>query len=354
MKDCIIVGSGLAGVIFAHRLVERAKSFVIMTDDSQMSSQIAGGIFNPVVLKRFSPVWKVSEQLSVSSDFYMNIERILEQKFFLSIPIYRKFSSFQEQNDWFIATDKPILNEFLCTKLFSSPNSFINAPYAMGKVNKTGRLLVKDFLDFSLRYFVEKGLGESLRTTFDYEALQHTDDGVEYKGIKAKRIVFCEGFGVVSNPFFSYLPMRPCKGELLTFYAPELNCNDIIKSDGFVFREKDNLYKVGATYSWNDLTNSPTDKAKSHLIEKLDEIVSCPYHIVNQEAAIRPTVIDRRPILGKHPLWKNYWIFNGLGTRGVMLAPYASLILLRAIFDQQPIDWEMNIERFSKRYFPMI
>ena len=36
--------------------------------------------------------------------------------------------------------------------------------------------------------------------------LEISSNGIKYKGVSAKTIVFCEGFGVLQNPFFNYLP----------------------------------------------------------------------------------------------------------------------------------------------------
>ena len=55
--DYIIVGLGLAGLAFAEELFNANKSFLVFEDDSQTSSLVAGGVYNPVILKRFTPVW---------------------------------------------------------------------------------------------------------------------------------------------------------------------------------------------------------------------------------------------------------------------------------------------------------
>ena len=54
--DYIIVGLGLAGLAFAEELERNHKSFVVFEDNSQNSSLVAGGVYNPVILKRFTPV----------------------------------------------------------------------------------------------------------------------------------------------------------------------------------------------------------------------------------------------------------------------------------------------------------
>ena len=73
--------------------------------------------------------------------------------------------------------------------------------------------------------------------------------------------------------------------------------------------------------------------------------------VLEHEVGIRPTVIDRRPLLGKHPEFDNILIFNGLGTKGVMLAPYFAQHLVDFIEGNiLELEGEVNINRFNK-YF---
>ena len=55
--DYIIVGLGLAGLAFVEELIVAKKTFLVFEDDSQTSSLFASGVYNPVILKRYTPVW---------------------------------------------------------------------------------------------------------------------------------------------------------------------------------------------------------------------------------------------------------------------------------------------------------
>ena len=37
------------------------------------------------------------------------------------------------------------------------------------------------------------------------------ETGIEYKGIEAENIIFCEGFKINQNPYFNYVPLKPNK-----------------------------------------------------------------------------------------------------------------------------------------------
>lgn len=150
------------------------------------------------------------------------------------------------------------------------------------------------------------------------------------------------------NPFFNQLPLVPAKGELLTIHAPDLNIGYVLKSAIFLIPLGNNLYLVGATYEWKDLTNKITHAAKNELLSKLKKLIKCSFEVVNQVAGIRPTVKDRRPLVGRHPEHKNIFILNGLGTRGVMIGPYVAEQLFNFIEFNQPLEKEIDIKRFKK------
>ena len=70
--------------------------------------------------------------------------------------------------------------------------------------------------------------------------------------------------------------------------------------------------------------------------------------LLDQQAGIRPTVKDRRPLIGRHEEKSNLYIFNGMGTRGVMLAPFFANQLAKHIEEGESLDPEVDIKRFSE------
>ncbi len=347
MKDFLIVGAGIAGVSFAELCKQHNKSFVVFDDNSQPSSRIAGGLYNPVVLKRFSEVWKAKEQLQLAFPFYQNLEEKLQTTFDYKIPIYRRFASVEEQNDWFTAADKPSLSEFLSTKLIDNKYASVNASYGYGEVLYTGYLDVKKLVSSYASYLKASNLFISER--FNYETVEITSDFIVYKGEQYKNIIFAEGFGLHANPYFNDLPLDGTKGELLIIEAADLKIDVTIKSNIFILPIGDNLYKVGATYDWNDKTNVPTETGKKELTDKLNETITCNYKIVEHFAGVRPTVKDRRPLVGTHYNYKNIHVLNGLGTRGVMLAPFLANQLFNHLVLGDNLEKEIDIVRIYKK-----
>lgn len=345
MLDYLLVGFGLAGASIAHQLEKRKKSFVVFENKSHQSSKVAGGLYNPVILKRFSLACEAEEQLAVAVPFYKSLEEKLGVRFQRNMPVHRKFHSVEEQNNWFEAADKPGLRLFLNHQLVKGHQN-IPAEHQFGVVNKTGIIDLPKMLESYLAYLQNKK--QFKEESFDYNLLEIKGETVRYKNYEAKNIVFCEGFGLKQNPFFKHLPLTGTKGEFILVKAPELNLEEVVKSSIFIIPQGNDIYKVGATYEWNDKSQEPTEKAREELTRKLKELISCDFEVIGQTAGIRPTVIDRRPLVGRHFEHQNLYVCNGFGTRGVMVAPRVSRQLIEHIEENKPLPKEIDIFRFKK------
>lgn len=346
--DTIIVGLGLAGVAYAFELLARNKTFVVISDQSQNASVVAGGLYNPTILKRFTAAWQAASQLTIALPFYAQLESLLGRQYDFRSPILRRFASVEEQNLWFQASDKPTLAPFLSTKLIENNNSDLSIPYKFGEVEGTGRVntkaLLKDFKDHLISLKVH------IAGHFDHAALVFNSEGVQYHDIQAQRVIFAEGFGLKSNPFFNKLPLEGTKGEVLTLKIPGLNESAIIKSGVFLIPLGADLYRVGSTYFWRDKTVGPTADGETFLLSRLEKFMKLPYEIVSHVAGVRPTVSDRRPLVGQHPSFKNLYVLNGMGSRGVLIAPTAAKALCDHIYQGNPLDPEMDAARFYELF----
>jgi glycine/D-amino acid oxidase-like deaminating enzyme len=343
--DYIIVGFGLAGMSFVKELEDNGKTFIVYEDASQTSSNVAGGVYNPVILKRFTPVWQGAEQLNLAIPFYKEIEEKLQNIYDYTFSTYRIFNSVVEQNNWFSASDKPLLAPYMDTDIIQKKYHGIISNNGFGRLHHTGRIDTKLLLDDYKKYLLE--LDVIRYKSFNYDMLQLGDSIVIYDDLEAEMVVFCEGYGMHKNPFFKELPMNEAKGELLTIHAPELEVDFLIKAAVFVLPLGNHYYKVGATFNWKDKTLLVTEEGKKELLEKLDTFITVPYEVVEQIAGIRPTVKDRRPLVGIHSEHLKLAILNGLGTRGVMIAPKVAKELYLHIHEGASLDPESDIKRFN-------
>lgn len=347
MIDYLIVGCGLAGISFAEEALQHGKTILVVDNDSQNSSKIAGGLYNPVILKRFSEVWEAQSQLVTMNSFYAQLKPRIENQFDYKMPILRKFFSVEEQNNWFSASDKPNLAPFLSTDLHFKVYKGITAPFGYGEVLHTGYVDTALLLETYRNYLIENHWFRE--ESFDYTMIVFEEESVSYKDIQAKHIICAEGFGLHANPYFNHLPLDGTKGELFIIKAPGLDLDVIVNTSVFILPLGNDLFKVGATYNWKDKTDLPTEEGKAELVERIQEIIDCDFEIVSHFAGVRPTVRDRRPLVGTHAVHKRIHLLNGLGTRGVMLGPAMADALYNAIEKQIPLVKEIDIQRFSNK-----
>jgi glycine/D-amino acid oxidase-like deaminating enzyme len=342
--DYIVVGCGLAGIAFCELLRKQNKSFIVFNDSSQQSSIVAAGLYNPVTLKRFTEVWEAQVQLDLAMPHYAALEQLFKVKIDYKLPILRRFTSIEEQNNWFNASDNPALKPFLSETILKENIPGIDAPFGFGEVLHGGRIDTDVLIDSYLKFLKDCSL--LIEERFNYDIVSLGKEKLNYKNLQSKNIVFAEGFGVKQNPFFKNIPLNGTKGEVLEVEIPNLDLEVAVKSSVFLLPLGNQRYYVGATYNWHDKTNLPTDDGKEELIKKLKQFVKLPFEVVNHRAGIRPTTTDRRPLVGTHSDYKNMFVLNGLGTRGVMIAPYVAKALFEFIENSKPLSPEININRF--------
>jgi glycine oxidase len=342
--DFIIVGGGISGVVLALHLISRNKTYRLFSDTSlSNSSNIAAGMWNPIVFKRITKSWMADELVQYMNFFYPAYEKLFDSTFFYKKTLLRQFSQPKEIIDWQnqrnMVEFKNYLGEFLEPEKI---NKNINPKLGGAHVNQAGYLDVSKFLSLAYLYFGNN----IIRDRFDHNNILFDKNEIIYNDLLASNCVFAEGWMIKNNPYFNYLPMVPAKGEILTIKSIELNLTEIANAGCFVLPLGDHLYKVGSTYNWTDLNEEKTEEGKEELTKKLENIIKTKYEIIDHRAGVRPSVIDRRPVLGKHPNYPQLSVFNGMGTKGIMLAPYFSNHLLNHLLNNSRLHNEVNIKRF--------
>jgi glycine/D-amino acid oxidase-like deaminating enzyme len=351
--DYLIIGQGLAGTILAQTLLQKGKS-VIIIDNQELSkaSRVAAGLYNPVVFKRLVKSWMADELIPFMDKFYSEAETQLKTKFYHAKQIVKLFTENNEREFWLKKTGEDV-GKYLSKNIYNDfLSDIIYDPLGASEVTHAGNLNTLSFLNSYREYFKSRNILSEEK--FEYEKLIIAKDSAGYKDLSAKKIIFCEGYKSIDNPFFDWLPFKLTKGEIITIkldQGKKIPSEKVINKGVFILPLADDEYKVGATYEWNDLTEESTEKGKSELNEKLQKVLKIPYKIIDHQAGIRPTVSDRRPMLGLHPEYSVLGIFNGMGTKGVMLAPFFAGHFVDFLEDDTQLNKEVDITRFvSKNY----
>ena len=343
--DYIIVGQGLAGTLLAHDLTEKKQSVLIIDKPhAAMASKVAAGLFNPVGVKRCIRSWMADDFLPVAIKRYKFLEKKLGSTFFNINPIFRLFPNEANRKQWQVKCSNERMNDFISD--FEPPNSysFLKDEFGGASIYPAGNLEVVKFLDASRLFFKSENC--LIEDKFNFKLLE-ADVGV-YKGVQAKKIIFCEGFRAIYNPHFKYLPFSPTKGEILTIRIPKLEKFEKIVSKGvYILPLGDHLYRVGATFNHLERDELVTTEGIAYLHDKIKQILEEEYDVVSEKAGVRPTTRDRKPFLGEHPKHKKLAIFNGLGTRGVIQGPYLSAHFTTFLTTSEKLLKDADIQRYK-------
>ena len=347
----VIIGGGLAGTFMAVQLIQAGQSVTLFDERKENSaSRVAAGLFNIITGRFGAKSWQGEQLLAELKAFLYQPEFSVLKEHVHEKIIYRPFRDAEAYNKWIgRSTDpafahlvhfeeKPLLPDKLHNELGGIRILPCGWIHIAGLIEELQRWLMEhanfQFYNLPLNYS-QINIGQS--------KLQH--DG---KSIAFDHLICCEGVMVTHNPWFSYLSVIPNKGEVLLIEVPDLDLPFVLSKKVYVIPVGEDKYVVGSTY-FNKFEHSyPSEKGKAEICSYLEKAIRLPYRILDHRAGIRPTTPNRRPIVGTHSQYPNLHVCSGFGTKGLLLAPYCSRLLVERILGKSPnIPEEISVERFD-------
>ncbi len=348
MQRFLIVGQGLAGTLLAYFLRKAGGQIWVVDDQHQSaSSRAAAGIINPITGRKYVKSWRIDDLLPVAVQTYQALEQQFGATIFHPRNVLRAISNAKESNDWSLHTLEPGYKHYIAEEVnLGNYQNNITLAYGYGEVLH-GAQVDLPLLIGKFRQWLQKE-GSLTTETFDFEQLIIEAESIRYQNLIADKIIFCEGAKGKFNPFFNYLPFHGDKGEALIVRIPDAHFEKILKQQIFIVPlGKDDLYWIGATYERHYPDDQPSEQGRQYLTRHLQQVLKIPFEIVQHLAAVRPTVRDRRPLLGLHPQFSQVGIFNGLGTKGASLGPFWAQHFANFLLTGASLDREADIRRFG-------
>jgi glycine/D-amino acid oxidase-like deaminating enzyme len=305
-----IIGQGIAGSLLAWALEKRGIEFrIIDAGDPQSASRLSTGVLNPVTGRRLAVSWMADEMIATAWEAYAAMEHVLGITCMHPGPILKLFSDVREENEWTsrVSPEHPFIKDIVTIEEPSFHPS-------RGVVIHGGGWIEQDRLLQALRARW-KAKGILIEDTMEILSTP-LDDEIT---------VYCDGVGALSGTAFHPLRLVPSKGEYITIRAPGVPRDRIIGSRYVLVPRagrEDDAFSFGSTYDRDDHSPEPTSAARVDLEMRLKKLLRVPFEITGHYAGIRPSTYDRRPLMGRHPQDPNRVLFNGLGSKGALMAPW--------------------------------
>ena len=337
--DITIVGQGICGSLLSWSLLQRGVSVEVYDPSIEHSAtNAASGIINPITGKRFVKSWMIDELIPVAERTYKTLGQKLSENLYDPLPIYKLPQSVKEQNDWSARTGDQDYTRYLGnTELQTLDPAKVKNPFGAFIINGGGRVDTPLFLQSYRRFLQQNDL--LIEESYSQEA-----------ALSAKtKVIFCDGFRSAGTGLFAALPWQIVKGEYLLVRIKDFYPDRIISGDATISpTQEPDTYYAGATYQWHYETEAPTLQYKNEIIESLDKTLETAYEVLHHGAGIRPSAKYRRPFIGFHPVHEHIGIFNGMGTKGMSLAPYFAEQFAEHIVNGKPLSDEVDVRKVMK------
>lgn len=339
--DYLIIGQGIAGTMLSWFLLQAGKKVIVIDDAKPNSaSRVAAGIINPVSGRRFEPAWMYDTIYPFAKTTYGELSDLLQVPVFTERQLWTVFPSLQMREAFL---NKTTGNEYTELPAALKYEAFLDQPHGAAVVHGA-TVNLRTLLPAYRRYL--QAQDALLEIHLDAAELEITEDGVTYKDITARKIIFCDGVGTTGLPFFKEIKFLPNKGEVLLVRIPGLETGDIIKKGITLVPQDNGLFWAGSSFVWDYEDDHPTAKQREVLEKSLAQLLKAPYEIVDQLSAVRPSGNDRRPIAGFHPALPSVGLFNGLGTKGCSLAPFMAAHFRDVLVADTLLMPEIDLKRY--------
>lgn len=340
-KKFLIVGGGVAGVCLAHQLIKHNQQITLVDDGKNVSSIVAAGIVHPMSFRRTLLSWMADPFYFEAKAFYMELEAVLNAHFFHPITVRRLFATQEESTCWNKRLEQPEFRVFMHPL---TPEDLEFNPHGSGRVD--GFWIDPEvFIKESHNYF-------EARQQLVYDTISTDNfnpETLSFKGVKYDAVVLAMGYKNNQVPWFNEVPVNSTKGQLLTVIWDNPIHNTSLHRKAFALPIGENKFRVGSTYEWHVTTPEPTPEGMDLILANIRSITTDPLEIIAHQAGIRPTSADRRPMVGKHSIYDQVYIFNGLGSKGYMLAPPLANMLCGSLVDGTKLLSDLNPYRFNTK-----
>lgn len=331
--DAIIVGAGLAGTTLAWMLQAQGHSVVLIGNSQAGASHAAAGLITPVTGTALRAEPDFARLLAAALRHYRSVEQSTVSSLLSAQPIRRILSAPKERKAW-------------------RNRGALGIAYADGCMNPR-HIALRCGFRLDVRAYLNSAHTALAVANCMINAHVHDDDidettsgiNIARLGLHANQLILCRGAEERHSTLFTGVTWRCAKGEVLHVRSTQPFADYRIHGNGvWLSPAQDDTALLGATYAWDDLDNLTSDAARDTLLAKAQDLAPGPLHVIKHYAGVRPIVEGRRPVIGPAKPRGRIHILNGLGSKGVLYAPFLAQQMILHLTSHAPVP-----ERFAWR-----
>lgn len=319
--DVLIIGQGVAGTLMADECIRRGWRVLVVDDGGPgASSRIAAGNVNPVSGMRFTRTAGFAEAAPIARRVYERLEQRLGLRLIDRRPVMRVFRGATEVEVWEARAGRPESAGLECERMERLPAHVpVRAPWGGLLIRQAFQVRLADLLAAYRERL--RAAGRFIARSVRPSELHVSAGGVRWDDVHAGRVIFCQGYRMLDNPWRAGMELRPAQGERLEVHAPGLSTEYVLHGGVQVVPVGGDRFWVGATVDWEDADAGPSAAGRRRLERDLAGLLTVPFEVRGHAAGIRPATRRRRPVFGLHPDTDRVAFLNGLGFKGALWAP---------------------------------
>ncbi len=327
--DFLILGQGFAGTAVALSLLSRGKSVLVAASPQHVpASALAVGLVNPVTGRRMAKTWNYESVVPRAHEFYAGAY----------FQIFGRTGTFLERRVIFKALHTVEEMNFLSAKSASEgydhliciiPPSESSLPGIFRKtsgwleITDGGRLNPEFYLSAARQYLADRQSFQQVH--WSPGDLVQSAAGFEYQGRRFSSVISTLG---LHCPWIGP-ELWAVKGQVFQFSGFPDWGNAVLKTEKFIIPLGSGEVLMGSTYEREFFHDQTDEEGYAEITADLEAGMRGKLKITHSWAGIRPTTKDRLPVIRRQE--KGIYLVNGMGTKGVSLAPYAAGRLLELL-----------------------
>ncbi len=321
----LIVGQGLAGTVLGWTFEQAGIAFEIAdAGHFGAASRVGAGIINPVTGQRIVKSRGVDELLPRALAVYRTMEAAWGVPLVRAMRVRRFFNDDRERR---VLAEKSATGEL--------------APY-VGEADPVGF-----WIEGAARVDTAALITAARARWLANGRLR--EERVDPAAALARHdmVILCTGADDCGGLAWGDVRCARATGEILTLAVGGLAPDVILNRGHWVLPTTVGEAKVGATYT-HEGEEVFTEAREELTLSASRLLAGREFAVTAQEAGVRVTSPDRYPLVGRSPRAPRLGIFNGLGSKGALLAPWLAHQWVNHLTEGVSFDRELAVGRFGR------